>query len=71
MTDETSGEGGGAGSRRKPSLLGNILKNTQATSVKYDATKPRSETLTCKTCGAARPDDATLETCDYCGNAFL
>jgi hypothetical protein len=56
---------------KKPSLLGNILKNTQDTSAKYEATKAQSQTLLCKTCGAARPDDAALEVCAYCGNTFL
>ncbi|SEC35319.1 hypothetical protein SAMN04489761_2755 [Tenacibaculum sp. MAR_2009_124] len=31
----------------------------------------RTDTRTCEGCGAARPKDTNLTTCDYCGFRFM
>lgn len=48
----------------------NILGNAVQSSIKYDQTTSGLETKTCKSCGAARPADTDLQTCDYCGYKF-
>lgn len=48
----------------------NILGNAVKSSIKYDQTASGLETKTCKSCGAARPVDTDLKTCDYCGFQF-
>jgi hypothetical protein len=48
----------------------NILGNAVQSSIKYNQTSSGLETKTCKSCGAARPAETDLKTCDYCGFQF-
>ena len=48
-------------------ILGNAIQSSQ----KDNLTKPGTETITCKSCGAARPNDTNLQFCDYCGYQFF
>jgi len=49
-----------------------IVKNANETTKEWDR-KETSETSSrkCENCGAARPKDTNLTTCDYCGFQFM
>ena len=50
-----------------------IIKNSNETKKKWSEEKKESSTNTrkCEGCGAARPKDTNLTTCDYCGFKFM
>ena len=50
-----------------------ITTNANNTQKKYGTENETSKTNTrkCKGCGAARPADTNLTTCDYCGFKFM
>lgn len=48
-------------------------KNANESKKIYGSERENSETKSkkCKGCGAARPSDTNLTTCDYCGYKFM
>lgn len=48
-------------------------KNANDTQKKWDdeRAESKSDTRRCENCGAARPSDTNLTTCDYCGFKFM
>lgn len=50
-----------------------IIKNSNETKKKWGDENKESSTKTrkCEGCGAARPKDTNLTTCDYCGFKFM
>lgn len=50
-----------------------IVNNANKTQKVYGNERKNSETKTrkCEGCGAARPKDTNLTTCDYCGFKFM
>jgi len=50
-----------------------ITNNANKTKKVYGTERETSETKTrkCPNCGAARPVDTNLTTCDYCGFEFM
>jgi len=69
MESQNNNESGS--SNNTNNLLLNILGNALSSSSKYEAAKSGVETLTCGSCGAARPEGTDLNTCDYCGFEFF
>ena len=49
------------------------VKNANETKKKWGEARENSKTFTrkCEGCGAARPKDTNLTTCDYCGFKFM
>jgi len=49
------------------------IKNSNNTQKKWEDTKEEIEVISkkCPQCGAARPKDTNLTTCDYCGYKFM
>ncbi len=48
------------------------LNNAKKTEKKWERNEvSKTKTLTCPNCGAARPKDTNLTTCDYCGYKFM
>ena len=56
-----------------PNPFKKIVKNATDTQKKWGDEQATSETKTrkCEKCGAARPKDTNLTTCDYCGFTFM
>ncbi len=56
-----------------PNPFKKITNNANTTTKKYGTERATSETKTrkCEDCGAARPSDTNLTTCDYCGFRFM
>jgi len=52
---------------KKTTNNANISKNIYGTERETSETKTRK----CPNCGAARPADTNLTTCDYCGFQFM
>ena len=49
-----------------------IIKTANSTQKKYEKIEESSmSTTTCSNCGAGRPLDTNLTTCDYCGFKFM
>jgi len=50
-----------------------ITKNANETQIVYgnENENSSSKTRKCEGCGAARPADTNLTTCDYCGFKFM
>lgn len=50
-----------------------ITKNSEETKKKWDSEKVASEVSSkkCTGCGAPRPKNTNLTTCDYCGLKFM
>lgn len=50
-----------------------ILKNAKDSGKDWGDSRETSEakSRSCEQCGAARPKDTNLTTCDYCGFAFM
>lgn len=55
---------------KEKSILDDILANASGSTKKHKETIAGLETKTCKSCGAARPDDTDLKYCDFCGDQF-
>lgn len=55
---------------KKPNSLLSILGNAMNSTQQFKQTEPGLETITCGSCGAARPAETNLQTCDYCGYKF-
>lgn len=53
---------------RPPVGLGAIFANAQLTTRRSEDPGGRMQALKCPCCGAARPSDAGLRTCAYCGH---
>ena len=49
-----------------------IVSTAKSTQKKYERVETSTtSTATCSNCGASRPSDTNLTTCDYCGFKFM
>lgn len=55
----------------KKTALGGIFNNARKTSIGLNYKAAETKTRKCQSCGAARPDDTDLRTCDFCGYTFM
>ena len=55
----------------KPSLLGGLIKRSKSTATRMTDEKAGMLSRKCPNCSAARPADADIKRCDFCGFQFL
>jgi Zn finger protein HypA/HybF involved in hydrogenase expression len=55
-----------------PNPFKKISKTAQETQTQFQVQEnSKNISIKCKNCGAARPTNTNLTTCDYCGHKFM